>query len=264
MVEKTPSKSSGKPSRTTGPRPTRRILVTGATSGIGLAVSRRLLRSGVGVVGLGRDFTAWQDDTDADFLPQTVDLSDLDALPEVLTNILRRCPDIDGAVLAAGRGLLGHLEQFSYPQIRQLMDLNFTSQAFVARALMPHLKRRGGGDLIFMGSEAALEGKRQGSVYCAGKFALRGFAQALRQEGAKGGVRVGLIHPGVVRTPFFDELKIEPGPQAEHALEAEDVAASVQFMLSLPPGAVVDELRLAPLQQAVRFRGRSETSSGED
>lgn len=235
----------------------RTLLVTGATSGIGAAISRQLLADGHQILGVGRDFTRGSSEGQPRFVPCPLDLEDLDALPRALEDLLRRHVEVDGAVLAAGRGLLGHLEQFSYTQIRQLLDLNFTSQAFVARALMPRLKARGGGDLIFIGSEAALEGKRQGSIYCASKFALRGFAQALREEGAKADVRVSLIHPGVVRTPFFDELHISPGPDDAHALEANDVADAVRYVLGLRPGAVVDELRLAPRQQAVVFDRRS-------
>lgn len=234
----------------------RTLLVTGATSGIGAAICRRLLQDGHRVLGMGRDFSRWSAEQAPGWTAYPVNLDDLDDLPKVLEDLLRRHREVDGAVLSAGRGLLGHVEQFSYSQIRQLIDLNFTSQAFVARALMPHLKGRGGGDLIFIGSEAALEGKRQGSVYCASKFALRGFAQALREEGAKRGVRVTQIHPGVVRTPLFDGLHISPGPADEHALEADDVADAVRYVLSLRPGAVVDELRLAPRQQSVVFDRR--------
>lgn len=234
----------------------RKVLVTGATSGIGAAISRRLLEEGHRVVGIGRDFSKLDCADHPEFVAQIVDLADLDALPAALQSLLRRHPDLDGAILAAGRGHLAHLEQFSFAQLRALMDLNFTSQAFVARSLIPKFKQQGRGDLIFIGSEAALEGKRQGTVYCASKFALRGFAQALRDEAAKSGVRVSLIHPGMVRTPFFEPLSISPGPEEDQALLAEDVAAAVDYVLSQRPGAVVDEIRLAPQKQVVVFDRR--------
>ncbi len=232
----------------------RRYLVTGATSGIGAAISRQLLRAGHRVVGVGRDFAKLEGAGDEGFQAEVLDLADLDALPMALDALLRRVGGLDGAVLAAGRGHLAHLEEFSFAHIRSLMDLNFTSQAFVARALVPQLKRQGRGDLIFIGSEAAFEGKRQGSVYCASKFALRGFAQALRQETAKGGLRVSLIHPGLVRTPFFDDLTIEPGAAEGQALVSDDVAAAVLYVLAQGPGVVIDELRLSAPTQGVARR----------
>ena len=231
----------------------RRFLVTGATSGIGAAISRRLLRAGHRVVGVGRDFAKLECARAEGFEAQVLDFADLDALPMALDALLRRIGGLDGAVLAAGRGQLAHLEEFSFAHIRSLMDLNFTSQAFVARALVPQLKRQGHGDLVFIGSEAAFEGKRQGSVYCASKFALRGFAQALREESAKSGVRISLIHPGLVRTPFFDDLRVEPGAAEGQALVADDVAAAVLYVLEQRPGVVIDELRLsAPTQVVAR------------
>lgn len=230
----------------------RTALVTGATSGIGRAVAARLIADGHRVVGVGRDFS--KPSLGDAFTPATLDFADLDALPERLRELAAGHPGIDALVLAAGRGLIGGLEQCSYRQIRELLDLNFTSQAFVVRAFLPALKRRGGGDVVFIGSEAALAGARQGSVYCASKFAVRGFAEALRDECAKSGVRVSIVHPGLVRTPFFDGLPIAPGDDDANALEPDEVAAAVALALAQRPGAVIDEIVLSPLKNVVRRR----------
>lgn len=236
----------------------RRILVTGATSGIGLATTRRLLAEGHRVVATGRDLSKLQPENlalDPSVIAHlecvALDLGNLEVLPEAVELLARTHDDLDGVVLAAGRGLLGNLEQFSYRQIRELVDLDLTAQIFCARAFLPGLKRRGGGDLVLMGSEAAIRGGRGGSVYCAAKFGLRGFAEALRGECSKAGLRVTLINPGMVRTPFFEGLPIRPGPEASHALRPEDVASAVAFVLALPPEAVVDRLDLSPLKSVV-------------
>lgn len=224
--------------------------MTGATSGIGRATCVRLLAQGHEVVGVGRDFSKIE--PVPGFEPVEIDFSDLGRLPEKLLDLRRRWPRIDALVLSAGRAVLGHLEELSFEQIRGLVDLNFTSQAFVVRALLPGLKRQGRGDVVLIGSEAALRGSRQGSIYCASKFALRGFAQALREECAKSGVKVSIINPGVVRTPFFDDLPIEPGEHEDNALAPEEVAEAVEMVLSLRPGAVIDEINLSPLKKVVR------------
>jgi short-subunit dehydrogenase len=93
------------------------------------------------------------------------------------------------------------------------MNLNFVSQSFLAKEFLPALKRKALADLIFIGSEAALAGSRKGSIYCASKFALRGFSQSLRDECAKSSVRVSLINPGMVKTDFFQSLTFEPGEE---------------------------------------------------
>lgn len=234
----------------------RTFLVTGATSGIGEAVARQLLADGHQVVGVGRNFSK-SGLAAPSFHPETLDLADLEALPACLEELGKGYPDIEGIVLAAGRGLLGGFEEQSYGQIRQLIDLDLTAQVFCARAFLPRFKRAGRGDLVFIGSEAARLGRRNGAVYCAAKFALRGFAQALREESAKRGVRVTLINPGMVRTPFFDDLPITPGPAPQHALEAGDVAATVAMVLAARREVVFDEIDLSPLQRAVEHKRRS-------
>ncbi len=235
-------------------RPSRRtVLVTGATSGIGRAISQRLCADGHRVVGIGRDFSQ-QDLGPPAFTAAPCDLSDLDALPGLLAELVRQHPTVDALVLSAGRGLFGGLEEFSPTQIRALIDLNFTSQVLVARACLPTLKQRGWGDLVIIGSEAALAGRRQGSLYCASKFALRGFAQALREDCAKSGVRVSSIHPGMVKTRFFADLDFTPGDAEENHLQPEEVAAAVAFVLAQRPGAVIDEICLSPLTRVVKKR----------
>ncbi|MCZ6795808.1 MAG: SDR family NAD(P)-dependent oxidoreductase, partial [Planctomycetota bacterium] len=101
-------------------------------------------------------------------------------------------------------------------------------------------------------------GKRQGAVYCASKFALRGFAQALREECAASGVRVTIVNPGMVRTGFFDDLDFAPGEEPANYVLPEDVAEVVAAVLSMRRETVVDEINLSPLKKVVRFRSEKE------
>lgn len=239
--------------------PVRTALVTGATSGIGRAIVEHLLAGSWNVVAVGRSVEQASYHA-ADNLPaarlrrEPLDLADLDALPDRLTALAKTHADVDALVLCAARGDLGGLEEFSYARIREVIDLNLTSQIFLTRAFLPSMKRRGQGDVILLGSEAAHRGGRRGTIYCASKFALRGFAEALREECARGGVRVTSVHPAMVRTPFFDDLPIEPEAGEDAALEAAEVAEMVVAALEMRPGAVVDEIRLSPLKRAIRFK----------
>jgi len=231
----------------------RTVLVTGASSGIGRAVSERLLADGHRVVGLARDFSKFRPQSAA-FHPHPVDLSRLAELPDRLGDVSREHPGIDAVIANAGRGLFGNLEQLSAADIRSLVDLNFTGQALLARAFLPLLKKAGRGDLIFIGSEAALRGRSRGSLYCATKFAIRGLAQALREECASSGVRVSIINPGMVKTPFFEDLDFTHGEAPENSIAPEDVAAAVAAVLSMRPGTVIDEVNLSPQKNVVRQR----------
>jgi NADP-dependent 3-hydroxy acid dehydrogenase YdfG len=232
---------------------TRTILVTGASSGIGRAVAETLLAQGHHVIGVSRDTAKFAHDL-PHFSAVQLDLSDLQALPKPLRELEKSFANLDAVVFCAGKGQFGSLEEFSYRQIEELMTVNFTSQAVLTRALLPALKRKPRSDLIYIGSEAALKGSRKGALYCASKFALRGFTQALREECGKSGVRVCLINPGMVRTAFFDGLNFAPGDDDSHALLPEDVAQAVAYVLATREFMAVDELNLSPLNKVVKFK----------
>jgi len=108
--------------------------------------------------------------------------------------------------------------------------------------------------LIFIGSEAALTGSRKGSIYCASKFALRGFSQALRDECAKSSVRVSLINPGMVKTDFFQDLNFEPGEHHSNYLTATDVAETVIYIINARSGIIIDEINLNPANKVINFK----------
>jgi len=226
------------------------ILITGVSRGIGLATARLLIDSGHHVVGLSRS---------APTLPGVehfaVDLADLAATTEVMQHILQAHP-VDGVVCNAGRGDMGSLENFSSTQIEASLRTNLISPLLVARHAIPALKQRPRSDLIFVGSESALQGGRFGSLYSAAKFGLRGVCQALRQECAGANCHVGIVNPGMVRTDFFDDLHFEPGPETEHALLANDVAQAIQSMINAADHAVIDEITLNPLQRVVQKKSR--------
>ena len=229
----------------------RTLIVTGASRGIGAAVSQRLLEKGAAVIGIARNFQDSAIDN-ARFRPVPLDLAQVSALPDVLSRLAKTYADITGLVCCAGRGRFGSLEEFAYREIRELVDLNLISQMYVVRAFMPVIKTNGGGDVVLMGSEAALSGGRYGAVYSATKFAVRGFAQALRHECAAANVRITIVNPGMVRTEFFDSLKFEPGSNPDNYIEPEDVASAVCGALLVRRGTVVDEINLSPQKRVVR------------
>lgn len=231
----------------------RKILITGASSGIGLATTMKCLQQGHSVVALGRNIEC---------LPAherlhtcQIDFSEIEKLSGNLQQVSTLHSDIDTLICCAGKGRFGGLEEFSFKQIRDLMDINFTSQACVVRHFLPGLKKMGRGNVIFIGSEAALSGGRKGAVYCASKFALRGFAQALRDECARSEIAVSILQPGMVKTPFYDELGFEPGPDPTNYIKPDDIAESIDLILSMRPGTVVDELVLTPQKKVITFKG---------
>ena len=228
----------------------RTVLLTGCSSGIGKAITEHLLGAGYRVLGVARRAEAKT--SGGDFVSIPLDLQNLDTLGVQLREALAPYPEVNAVISNAGVPAFGNLEELSEKQIRKWMDVNLTSHMLVVRTLLPLLKRHATSDVVIMGSEAALKGGRRGSVYCAAKFGLRGFAQALREECASSGVRVTLVHPGMVRTPFFDDLDFAPGDAPENAIVPEDVAQAVAMVLAARPGTVFDEIVLSPLKKVVQ------------
>lgn len=231
----------------------RTLLVTGVSSGIGLETARRLLAEGARVIGVARRAEALA--LGERYFPLPLDLAETESLPERLIQLSRRDPAIDGLVLCAGYGDFGSLEEFSPQRIRRLVEVNLVSNLYLCRHFVPRFKQNQQGDIVVIGSEAALQGGRFGAVYSATKFALRGFVQSLRHECAPRGVRVTLINPGMTATPFYDALHFEPGGDSGQHLTAEDIADAVLWVLHAETHCLVDEINLSPRVHVVRKKG---------
>lgn len=232
---------------------TNTMLVTGATSGIGAAIVQRLIQADYGVIGFGRDGSKIDSVADQ-FKFIEADFSDLNKLEKTTEKLLdsQAADAISGLICCAGMGRFGGIEEFSLQQMHQIMNVNFMAHAFLIKQLLPGLKRRKQGHIIVIGSEAAVSGGRYGAMYCASKFALRGLVQSLRYECSNANVKVTLINPGMVRSPFFDSLQFEPGDNPDNYILPEDVASTVVMLLSMRQYTVVDEINMSPLKRVIR------------
>ena len=228
------------------------FFITGCSSGIGEAVAKNLMEQGAIVYTLGRRTPVLVDHYPDQIHYSCCDFDDLDRLQSELKKLSKTKTEFSGGVLCHGLGQFSGLEEFAYSQLESLVKVNLTSTIFMARFLLPILGRQPNSDLIFLGSESALKGGKKGAVYCATKFALRGFAQSLRSECQNRGLRISLINPGMVDSPFFDNLDFSPGEDPENAISVETVADTVQYILSSPSNMVFDEINLSPLKSVIR------------
>jgi NADP-dependent 3-hydroxy acid dehydrogenase YdfG len=144
------------------------------------------------------------------------------------------------AGFGAARGFLKETPE----QWRSMVDTNVLGVAYSIRASMPHLLERGSGHYVITSSVA---GRRPlpGSLYSATKHAVTAMGEALRQElrGEGSEVRVTLIEPGMVDTPFFDN-------PVSDALEPDDIARAVMYAVDQPPHVDVNEILVRPVKQA--------------
>lgn len=228
----------------------RTILISGTSKGIGHALSEMLLKDGHRVIGISRTSSNSLNEIDG-YTEFLCDLSDEQKLHETMKDITRAYPQLDALVCNAGAGRFGGVEEFSPEQIAHSLRLNLLNPVLLTRFCLPILQKHSSSDVIFIGSESALKGGKRGTLYSASKFGVRGFAQALRQEVSGRGVRVSMIHPGMVRTSFFDELDFEPGPNEAHVVELGDLCKAVKMVLDAAPSTVFEEIVVRPLKHVI-------------
>jgi short-subunit dehydrogenase len=227
------------------------VLITGASSGIGLATSRLLLGQGYQVIGLSRRGHVAELEHD-NFSAMALDLGDLESLEAGIRELLES-RKVNCFVHAAGQGQFGSIEQFSIAQIEASIRVNLTSAMVICRSLVPAFRRQGEGRLIFIGSESALRAGKKGALYSAAKYGLRGFCQSLREDCGSDGIQVSLVNPGMVRSPFFDDLSFEPGPESVNAIEVTDVAEVVWQIMQSSRDIVIDEVNLSPRVKSINL-----------
>lgn len=183
----------------------RTALVTGASSGIGAAVARRLSAQGWRLVLNGRDEERLR--RVARTAPAAVFPADL-TRPGAEDRLTRFALDhagrVDLLVAGAGIGWAGDFRTMPPSALEEVVETDLLATLRLVRQVLPHMVEAGSGRLVLIGSLAGTVGVRGEAVYSAAKAALGAFADALRYELRGSGVAVSLVVPGVVDTPFFE------------------------------------------------------------
>jgi len=221
------------------------LLITGASSGIGAETARSAAAAGWRVA-LGARSEDKLEALVAEIgaeraLAFRCDVTEWVDQQALVAATLERFGALDAVFANAGFGASrGFLEE-SPEHWRSMVLTNILGVALTVRAALPHFRERGAGHFVITSS---VVGRRSapGSLYSASKFAVTGIGESLRLELADTPMRVTLIEPGAVDTPFFDNGM--PG-----ALVAGDVARCVMFALEQPPHMDVNEILLRPVKQ---------------
>jgi NADP-dependent 3-hydroxy acid dehydrogenase YdfG len=240
-----------------GPLADRRVLVTGASSGIGAATVRACAAAGARVAATARRVDRLQalgESTGCTVLPG--DLTDEHAARGVVEAAVDALGGLDGLVNNAGVMRPGLVADGRVEDWRAMFELNVLALLVVTQAALPHLTAAARGDVVNISS---MSGRRvpsaTGGVYSASKFAVHALSEGLRLELGETGTRVTVIAPGFVRTELFDHAGEDPASerfrtlQSEVGLEPEVVADQVVHVLRQPPQVNLREVALTPTAQ---------------
>jgi NADP-dependent 3-hydroxy acid dehydrogenase YdfG len=218
------------------------LLITGASSGIGAATARAASREGYKLVLAARS-TDKLDALARELGPENVlnvgvDVTVMAQQEAMVEQALERFGRIDGVFANAGRGgSPGGFSGADHEAWREMILTNVYGVGLTLQATLPAL-RKSRGHVLLTGS-AAGRATIPGSMYSASKWAVTGIGYNLREELRGSGIRVTLIEPGMVDTPFFDE-------RPNHALQDRDIANAVLYALSQPSHVDVNEILVRP------------------
>lgn len=196
--------------------------VTGASKGIGLALVKKLIQQGMAVAATTRQLAALEQavgQASTDFLPLEVDLTADQAVKEAIEKSVAHFGKIDVLVNNAGYGQMGTLEELSDAEVKENFDVNVFGSLHGIRAVMPYFRAQGFGHIINIASVAGFSGNFPGwGIYCATKFAVVGFTEALAEEVKGFGVKATVVYPGYFRTAFLtqDSIKTANNPIAAY------------------------------------------------
>jgi NADP-dependent 3-hydroxy acid dehydrogenase YdfG len=206
--------------------------VTGASRGIGAAVSQALSAAGVSVGLASRSGDHLGLERSLGLVCNVADSGEVNA---AVAATVERFGRLDILVANAGVGAYGPFLELSPEFLEEMIDVNLKGTLYAVRAALPHLLESGEADIVTVASEAGRRGLPYEAVYCASKFGQVGFTRALDHELREQGVRCTNVCPGGVATDFA----LEPGrgrtPDAlPGMMTAENVAEVVMFVLTRP------------------------------
>jgi len=222
----------------------RRILVTGAAKGIGLATAERFLAEGAQVAALDLDedaLAALATRFDRGRLhPAAADVADPASVAAAVAAGAAALGGLDGVVNAAGIDLVADIEAMALADWNRIIAVNLTGPMLVVQAAYPHLRAAGGGTIVNVSSAAGLAPLRHRTAYCASKAGLQMASKALAMEAAAFGIRVNTVCPGAVETDLL-RTSIDGTPDPQAAYEA------VRARYALQRIAMPDEIAAAIL-----------------
>ena len=233
-------------------------LVTGTSSGIGLFTAVQLAQAGLAVVATMRNpakaaaLKAEAAAVGGELDVRALDVQDAASIAACVNGVLGDYGRIDLLVNNAGSGFLGTMEETTFEQLTQVMDVNFYGVWRVTEAVFPHMRRAGSGRIVTNTSIGGLIGQPFNDAYCAAKFAVEGFMESLAPAASRLGIHVSIVEPGPVATEFVATVREKLGQTqpteasaAYTTMRDSYLAASTQVFAMAQTGADVARVMVA-------------------
>ena len=224
-------------------------IVTGASSGIGVEFSRRLIEEGATVYGLARSLDRLkklQQTLGERFIPVEMDVTDHEKITSWVGATFPGGQSPDILINNAGLGLFGPVDELKLEEWETMMNVNVNGVFYLTRQIVPLMKSSDThSHIINISSIAGLLGNPNISGYNATKFAIRGFSEALFKELRYDKIKVSCMFPGSIATSFFD--KAGEMDTHENMMQPEDVADTLMHLLKTPDNMLINEITMRPL-----------------
>lgn len=238
----------------------RKILITGASSGIGEATAEAIVAEG-GAVALGarrKDrLESLAERLDGQATAIQADIADEEQARSLVAQANEAMDGLDGLVNNAGVMLLGLVQGADTDEWRRMIDVNLLGLLYCTHAAVPIMRDGGGGDVVNVASVAGRVARMGSAVYNMTKWGVVGFSEALREECTHINVRVTCVEPGFVETelqghntnPMVVEATERMREQIGKVLEASDIANAIIYALAQPEHVSVNEILVRPTKQ---------------
>lgn len=241
---------------------TKTALITGATSGIGKATAFEFAKKDINLILCGRNAEVLKElekelSKQVKVTTLNFDVRDKTEVFKKIESLPQEFKDIDILINNAGNAHgMDPIQNGNLDDWDAMLDINVKGLLYVSKAIIPGMIERNSGHIINIGSTAGKEVYPNGNVYCASKFAVDAINQGMRIDLNKTGIKVGAINPGLTQTDFSkvrfkgDDTRAEKVYQGFEALQPEDIADIISFVISRPYHVNIADLTVMPSAQA--------------